>query len=197
MLTLTEATEQTGKSKSTLIRAIKSGKLSAQRNEHGDYRVEPSELFRVYESVTHRDESEGAPVQQAYVDLIAPELLEMVRERDQELSDLRDELKDTSQRLDEHREASRALMSPEQFDEKLKTAIHAEREKAEAKSREWEQALAERQAEIAKARHDASELAEQLKAQKLERVKAEQVAKQLQGRGLIARLFNRKPDVVL
>jgi len=49
MLTLTEAAEQTGKSKSTLTRAIKNGGLSAHRNEHGDYRVEPSELFRVYE----------------------------------------------------------------------------------------------------------------------------------------------------
>lgn len=48
-MTLSEATDLTGKSKSTLNRAIKSGDLSAKRSDDGKtYEVEKSELERVY-----------------------------------------------------------------------------------------------------------------------------------------------------
>lgn len=195
MLTLTEATEQTSKSKSTLIRAIKSGKLSAQRNEHGDYRVEPSELFRVYKPVTHQDESKNASAQQADIDLIAPELLEMIREKDQQLNELRNDLKDTNQRLNEHREASRALMSPEQFDEKMKSVVEAGRQKAERQNQEFLQQTRERKAEIDQARIEADEMrqrqTEQAEALKVERARV--VA--LESRGFIDRIFNRPVKV--
>ena len=46
--TLAQAIATTGKSRSTLIRAIRSGKLSAIRDEAGAYLVEPSELRRVF-----------------------------------------------------------------------------------------------------------------------------------------------------
>ena len=83
MLSLTEASEQTGKSKSTLNRAIKSGKLSAQRNEHGDYRVDPSELFRVFDPVNH-DAPNDSP--QDNSGMVA-DLLDMVKDKDTELGD--------------------------------------------------------------------------------------------------------------
>ena len=47
-LTIGEAAQQTGKSKSTLSRAIKQGKISASRNDDGSFAIEPAELFRVY-----------------------------------------------------------------------------------------------------------------------------------------------------
>lgn len=47
-LSLTQASEASGRSKSTIHRAIKSGKISATRNEDGSYSISPSELFRVY-----------------------------------------------------------------------------------------------------------------------------------------------------
>lgn len=47
-LSLGQAARQTGKSKSTLTRAIKSGRLSAHRSDDGSYLIEPSELFRVW-----------------------------------------------------------------------------------------------------------------------------------------------------
>lgn len=192
MLTLTEATEQTGKSKSTLVRAIKSGKLSAQRNEHGDYRVEPSELFRVYKSVTHHDEPSSEPEGQSAV---VADLLEMVKAKDSENADLRGDLDDTRERLQEHREAARSLMSPEQFNEKLKRAVDAEREKAETQNREFLQQLSERKAEIELARNEAVQLAGNLQREADERAKAEALAKVLESRGLIARLLNRRPVV--
>lgn len=49
ILTLQQAASETGKAKSTIQRAIKSGKLSASRNEDGSYSIDSSELVRVYE----------------------------------------------------------------------------------------------------------------------------------------------------
>ena len=43
----------TGKSKTTIHRAIKSGKLSAFKNDDGAFEIDPSELHRVFESVTY------------------------------------------------------------------------------------------------------------------------------------------------
>jgi excisionase family DNA binding protein len=47
-LSLRQAAVQAGTSKTTILRAIKSGKLSAGRTDGGGWAIEPSELFRVY-----------------------------------------------------------------------------------------------------------------------------------------------------
>jgi hypothetical protein len=47
-LTLSQAAKATLKSKSTLNRAIKTGRLSATRNEDGTFSIDPSELARVF-----------------------------------------------------------------------------------------------------------------------------------------------------
>lgn len=46
--TLGEAAKAVGKSKTTLHRAIKSGKISAHRVPNGSYSIDPSELHRVF-----------------------------------------------------------------------------------------------------------------------------------------------------
>lgn len=46
--TLGEAARATGKSKATISKAIKSGRISASKDESGVYRIDPSELHRVY-----------------------------------------------------------------------------------------------------------------------------------------------------
>ena len=43
-----DAAKQVGKSKTTILRAIRSGKLSANKSEDGSYSIDPSELARVY-----------------------------------------------------------------------------------------------------------------------------------------------------
>jgi hypothetical protein len=47
-LSLGQAAKETGMDKSTISRAIKSGKLSATRKENGGYAIDPAELFRVF-----------------------------------------------------------------------------------------------------------------------------------------------------
>jgi predicted nucleic acid-binding Zn-ribbon protein len=46
--TLGEAAKATGKSKATISKAIKSGRISAKKGETGIFSIEPSELHRVY-----------------------------------------------------------------------------------------------------------------------------------------------------
>lgn len=45
---VSRAARETGLSKSTISRAIKSGRVSATRQHDGSYHIEPAELFRVY-----------------------------------------------------------------------------------------------------------------------------------------------------
>jgi hypothetical protein len=59
-LTLSAAALATGKGKSTLLRAVKSGKLSARRGDDGIYLVDASELARVY-PVQASARVDGAP----------------------------------------------------------------------------------------------------------------------------------------
>ena len=42
------AAQLTGRDRSTILRAIESGKLSAVRDEHGHFQIDPAELERVY-----------------------------------------------------------------------------------------------------------------------------------------------------
>ena len=45
---LQEAADAAGVNKSTILRAIQAGKVSATRNEHDQWLIEPAELHRVY-----------------------------------------------------------------------------------------------------------------------------------------------------
>jgi hypothetical protein len=48
MFSLAQAAKAAGKSKPTLARAIKAGRLSAARSDDGSYAIDPSELARVF-----------------------------------------------------------------------------------------------------------------------------------------------------
>ena len=49
MFTLGEAARAAGKSKPTIARAIKAGRLSATKTEDGSYAIDPAELSRVFQ----------------------------------------------------------------------------------------------------------------------------------------------------
>ena len=53
--TLGQAAKATGKSKMTIQRAIKSGKISAIRKEDNSYNIDPAELHRVFPPVSESD----------------------------------------------------------------------------------------------------------------------------------------------
>ena len=65
---LKQAATATGKSKPTILRAIQTGKISAEKDEQGEWQIEPAELHRVYQPVPERngsDEPECNDTQQA------------------------------------------------------------------------------------------------------------------------------------
>lgn len=49
--TLGTAAKATGKAKSTILRAIKSGTISASKTHDGSYEIDPSELHRVFQPI--------------------------------------------------------------------------------------------------------------------------------------------------
>ena len=83
---LKQAAEATGKDRSTLLRAIKSGRMSATLDDTGTYRVDPAELHRVFHPLVRIDAPHKAMQQgaQGVEVAILRELVEEIRgERDE------------------------------------------------------------------------------------------------------------------
>jgi hypothetical protein len=55
MLTLAEAAKETGLTKPAIFKAIKSGKISASKDERGQWMIDPAELFRVYDPASKKE----------------------------------------------------------------------------------------------------------------------------------------------
>jgi hypothetical protein len=68
---LAAAGAATGLSKTTIFRAIKSGKISGSKDVNGQWQVEPAELHRVYPAFAEDAESTDAPERDAPVDAAA------------------------------------------------------------------------------------------------------------------------------
>lgn len=95
MLTLGQASKATGISKTAIARAASKGRLSASRNELGEYQIDPAELFRVYppkgseDSQAKQDETpKDSSGLQAQIEI----LRELVRQIESERDDLRERL---------------------------------------------------------------------------------------------------------
>src|SRR3954454_21274280 len=82
--TLGEAAKQAGVSKPTLSKAIKTGRISAEKQPDGSYRIQPVELFRVYPPETHRnglDRSEFVERETGSENRLVAEQVAVLRER--------------------------------------------------------------------------------------------------------------------
>jgi len=104
MITLSEAAKLAGVSSSALFKAIKRGRLSAVRDDaYGQYRVDVSELSRVYPL-------KSAQSQTPEIQRESPEVLsERVRALERMVSTLEDERDDLRRRLDGEAEERRRL----------------------------------------------------------------------------------------
>lgn len=94
-LTLGQAAKETGKSKSVISGAIKSGRLSAARSDTGSWQIDPSELFRVFPQQNTKNpekEQNSTPENGLQNSLLAREiqlLHERLGEKDSIIDDLR------------------------------------------------------------------------------------------------------------
>ena len=85
-LSLSQAAKLTGKSKSTINRAIKTGKVSATRHDDGSYSIDPSELSRVFNTEPH-DSSKRSDAEPDGTRLLERiEALEIMLNREREIS---------------------------------------------------------------------------------------------------------------
>lgn len=82
--TLGEAAKATGKSKTTIFRSIKSGKISATKNNFGKYDIDPAELHRVYTPISKEQN-------------VTPQNNELLQ---QQITFLEDQINDYKLRLD-------------------------------------------------------------------------------------------------
>jgi predicted site-specific integrase-resolvase len=99
MFSMAEAARQTHVSKATIHRAIKSGKLSAERKEDGSYNISPAELFRVYPSVK---QDETVAVRRPETPSQTPDLVRenaLLRELNAELKEERNAWRNQAERL--------------------------------------------------------------------------------------------------
>ena len=95
-LTLAEAAQATGLNRSTLLRAIKAGRISGQRDDLGVWHVEPAEVFRVFPAA---DASPKALPQHAQADSHADALVAELRAQLAELRSQRDSWQAIAERL--------------------------------------------------------------------------------------------------
>jgi hypothetical protein len=61
-LSAREAAEQVGLTKQAIIKAIRKGTISAQKDLSGEWRIDPAELFRVYQPTLKVDTNNQQPV---------------------------------------------------------------------------------------------------------------------------------------
>ena len=93
-ITLRQAAERCGKSKSTISNALKSGKISYVEKTRLGYKIDPSELDRVYPRVQNEPQEEHLknPTEQAEIRLLEARLEakdEMIDRLQIEIDDLR------------------------------------------------------------------------------------------------------------
>jgi hypothetical protein len=106
-LTLAQAAEATGLNRSTLLRAIKKGRISGQLDDHGAWFVEPVELHRAFPPA--QAAAEAVP-QHAHADAEVRIRLAVAEER---LGELKAALADMRDQRDSWQsQAERLLLAP-------------------------------------------------------------------------------------
>ena len=113
--TLGDAAKAVGKSKTTLHRAIKSGRISATKLENGSYAIDPSELHRVFPPVTagtpdealHRNDTEQ---QSNTLETLRIQLEMHEKERERERALLQETIADLREDRDKWRQQATALL---------------------------------------------------------------------------------------
>jgi hypothetical protein len=110
---LKQAATATGRTKPTILRAIQLGKISAQKDEHGEWQIDPAELHRVYTPVSE-NEPLGTSVSDGAVQREIWLLREMLSDKDKQvermLTDKDRQIESLSRRLESVDEERRTTL---------------------------------------------------------------------------------------
>ncbi len=108
--TLGEASRAVGLSKSAISKAIKTGRLSATKDDLGQYRIDPAELHRVFPLVSVNGQPEqDSTRQETPVDPKLTALSAKVESLQEQLTREREWSRELSRRLDEEAAERRKL----------------------------------------------------------------------------------------
>jgi len=111
--TLGEAAKATGKSKATISKAIKNGRISAYKDETGTFHIDPSELHRVYPPTVSSEQQE-TPVNtpaKADIDGTIRELQARLEAAQERLADKESVIMDLREDRDRWRQQATALLA--------------------------------------------------------------------------------------
>jgi hypothetical protein len=111
--TLGEAAKATGKSKATISKAIKSGRVSARKDEAGTFHIDPSELHRVYPPAVSSEQKETPThtPEKADIDGTIRELQARLEAAHERLSDKDAVIADIKEDRDRWRQQATALLT--------------------------------------------------------------------------------------
>lgn len=110
--TLGTAAKATGKAKSTILRAIKNGTISATISHDGSYGIEPSELHRVFHpNDTQQASSNDTQPQAEHPETLRLRLEILESERKREREQMQATIDDLRERLDRSENRITALIS--------------------------------------------------------------------------------------
>lgn len=114
MLSLSKAAKVVGVSKATIHRAIKSGRISAVRQDDGSYLIDPAELNRVYPAISSSDNGgtseTGSPKRTATASALAVMAAELAGAR-QLIESLRHQVDDLRHDRDAWRQQAEAAQN--------------------------------------------------------------------------------------
>jgi hypothetical protein len=117
--TLGQAARATGKSKPTVLRSIKLGRISASKDAFGNWQIEPVELHRVYPPALTPPEQQTPGNPERYVTPSNPEALEAenrqlserLAEKDRFIEELREDRDRWRDESDSWRKQASALLT--------------------------------------------------------------------------------------
>jgi hypothetical protein len=110
--TLGTAAKATGKAKSTILRAIKSGTISAHKAQDGSYEIDPSELHRVFDAtISPTAQSNDMQPSAAHPETLRLQLSILEAERQREREQMQATIDDLRKRLDSSESRVTALLS--------------------------------------------------------------------------------------
>jgi len=135
--TLGQAAKVVGMSKTSILRSIKSGRISAGRDEFGNWAIEPCELHRVYPALTDDNDTANGTAERAVTGGV-PALVEANARAsllEQRISDLKTILDDMRAQRDDLREQRDAWQRQAEASQR---ALTDQREKTEAPQSWWQ-----------------------------------------------------------
>lgn len=110
--TLGTAAKATGKAKSTILRAIKSGTISANKMDDGSYEIDPAELHRVFRpSIAQPAPSNDTQPKEEHPATLGLRLEILESERQRERDQMQATIDDLRARLDRAEDRVTALLA--------------------------------------------------------------------------------------